>query len=93
MTNKQIEFANALEQYLAKNDCSLIEYVEVARNNIIIRLEGDWKHTHLYCDYLVEKFLKDKDNEVKDVKTLVLDDTGSDWYEARRTYVLKNVIK
>ena len=92
MTNKQIAFANELEEYLAKNDCSLIEYVEVARNNIIIHLEGDWKHTHLYCYYLVDKFLEGKDNKVKDIKTLVLDDTGSDWYEARRTYVLEEVI-
>ena len=93
MTNKQIEFATELEQFINKNNCSLVEYVEVARNNIIIHLEGDWKHTHLYCNYLVNKFLEDKDNEVRDIRTLVLDDTGSDWYTARRTYVLKNVIK
>lgn len=48
---------------------------------ICVNVDGDWKHDHLRCDYILKETGK-----FKLLKTEVLDDTGSDWYNAIRYY-------
>ena len=49
-----------------------------------LKVRGDWKHSHLYCDYLMEKHLG-----YKFVTARVTESDGSDWYTAIRIYVKK----
>lgn len=47
----------------------------------VVDVDGDWKHSHLYCDYLMEKHLG-----YKLLYSEVTEEDGSDWYRADRVY-------
>lgn len=53
-------------------------------NIAALEVRGDWKHSHLYCDYLMERHLG-----YKFVSSKVTESDGSDWYTAIRIYVKK----
>lgn len=50
-----------------------------------LEVRGDWKHSHLYCDYLMSKHLG-----YKFVTEKVTESDGSDWYTAIRIYMKMN---
>jgi hypothetical protein len=59
------------------------EYWQDANLPIVfyIRINGDWKHSHLRIDYLMKQIGLNRLGE-KDVV-----DTESDWYESTHVYV------
>ena len=59
-------------------------YAEVNYDNYEITIDiswGDWKHTHMLCDRIMEQAGFDLDRAV------VTEEDGSDTYSASRTYV------
>ena len=56
---------------------------------ITVRVNGDWKHDHLWCDYEVDNFLKSKGHEVISHSTDVTEEDGSDTYSAIHSYIIK----
>ena len=88
---KSTELEIDLEKLL-NNESIYFEYVQVIRNNIYIELEGDWKHTHLYCDHLVRLFMGVRNNEVTNIRVCEIGHSDCDWYRARRQYVLREVV-
>ena len=47
---------------------------------VYVNLNGDWKHTHLYVDYLLKEIGLIKIGE----KNVISD--GDDWYESTHVY-------
>lgn len=69
-------------EYLKNHDI----YAEVWEDKnlscvIYIRIDGDWKHDHQYCTYLMKEYgystLGEKD----------IEDNGDDWYESTHIFV------
>lgn len=58
-------------------------------DSFTVDVNGDWKHDHLYMDMLVEEFLNDKGLTLADVQSRTIEEDGSDWYRAERTYRIK----
>ena len=48
--------------------------------------DGDWKHDHGYCDYLMGEL------GYKCIKEEVTDEHGDDWYSSVHTYVDEKVV-
>jgi hypothetical protein len=67
-------------QYLNDHDI-YPEYVDRHADDILILVNhGDWKHEHLYCDYLLNEL------GYTTVSEYITDDDGSDCYSALHTY-------
>ena len=74
------------------NDISaeLINYQPTVGNccTITFRIDGDWKHSHLYFDYSVKEILKDTEYQVRKIDVNEIGESDSDWYTAdRKIYI------
>lgn len=47
---------------------------------------GDWKHDHLHCDYLVEEYLKQKDFMLTGSNSQITESDETDSYSSIHTY-------
>lgn len=90
------ELVNAIEKML--NDHELwVEEIwsddETENMPMIIRYEidGDWKHDHLYSEYLIENYLKEKGYFATRGGEDVTFEDGSDWYKAIHTILIIKV--
>ena len=72
-----------INKYFAENNCWQEAY-ETYNGTIEIDIHwGDWKHDHLYCDYLMDELGYEL------INTEVTEENGSDAYSAIRTYIKK----
>lgn len=51
-------------------------------NVYYITIDGDWKHSHLFTDFLMKGLSLNKIGETD------LVEDGSDWYQSTHTYIL-----
>lgn len=58
------------------------QYWEFWKENdkILIDIDGDWKHDHIFCDHLMASL------GYKCEKEFLLEESESDWYNARHIY-------
>lgn len=49
---------------------------------VTFRVEGDWKHDHLYFEDLVEKWAKENGKEIWKIDENIVEEDGSDYYTA-----------
>ena len=54
-------------------------------------IDGDWKHDHLYSEYLIENYLKEKGYFATRGGEDVTFEDGSDWYKAIHTILIIKV--
>mgnify|MGYP003290254182 CR=1 FL=1 len=74
-----------LRQYLLDN--RIIGEVDWDEKTFEITIHnGDWKHDHWRCDYLVEEFAKRNDIAFIQEDVVVTEDNGSDCYSATHIY-------
>ena len=79
-----------LEKYLYENKVSYedmdFEEVTDAWGKLFVIIDGDWKHEHLYGDYMIEEWLKKNNVSFISGGTEVLDDSESDNYRGKHEY-------
>ena len=85
----------SIEKFLEKNNYTnydLMDYNEypMSTSKISIRVDGDWKHDHLYFQDIIEEWAKENNRDIfkidKDVEP-----SDSDWYAATyHIYVTKD---
>lgn len=79
-----------LMRYLDENKVSYrdMNFKEVtdAWGKLFIRVEGDWKHDHLYIDYMVDEWFNQNGIRYINGGTQVLDDGESDYYVGKHEY-------
>lgn len=79
-----------LMKYLDENKVSYrdIDFQEVtdAWGKLFIIVEGDWKHDHLYIDYMVDEWFNQNGIQYINGGTQVLDDGESDYYAGKHEY-------
>ena len=79
-----------LMKYLDENNISYrdvsFEDVYDIWGKIFVTIDGDWKHDHLYADYMIEEWFNKNNVKFIEGGTQVLDDTGSDWYKGKHEY-------
>ena len=74
-----------IEKHLAENGICAEVYKAEHDDEVCVEInDGDWKHEHLRCDYLMEQM----DYMFLDSK--VTEEDGSDTYSAIRTYFKMN---
>jgi hypothetical protein len=77
--------ATEVEKVLREKELDGIEEIyDYPQGYVTILIDGDWKHSHGYCDYLMGELGFELVREVE-----VGEDDGDDWYEAERTYKQK----
>ena len=69
-----------LEKFLSKKKV-FCEDIGVDRDKIVVRIDGDWKHDHLYFKDLANDFFNDLGKEIT-IKDVVTRDSQGDTYEA-----------
>ena len=88
MTIKELsELAEELYKHLSANKL----YAEVYAGHDYIAAEinwGDWKHEHLWCKIMAEKFFQGKGLYVN-IQTDVTEEDGSDCYSAIHRFYLR----
>ena len=57
--------------------------------NLTISVDGDWKHDHLFCDNIVERFAERNNFKILSEDEQVTKDTGRDDYPAIHFYVFQ----
>lgn len=96
MNNEEI--VAKLTDYLNNEHHFGVEFVKTLTKTIASRpydefqcnpIAGDWKHTHLYMDYLIEKFFEENKIPVNVVNHHYIDNTGSDWGTAYHSFLLE----
>lgn len=60
----------------------------IADIELVLTINGDWKHDHLYADELAEEFWKAKGYTLLNSSENVIGDSDSDWYRAEHKYIL-----
>lgn len=79
-----------LMKYLDENKVSYrdMDFQEVtdAWGKLFIIVEGDWKHDHLYIDYMVDEWFNQNGIQYINGGTQVLDDGESDYYAGKHEY-------
>ena len=74
-----------LRQYLLDNH--IIGETNWDEKTFMITIyNGDWKHDHWRCDYLVEEFAKQNDIAFIQGAVVVTEEDGSDCYSAIHNY-------
>lgn len=77
-------------KYLDENKVSYrdMDFQEVtdAWGKLFIIVEGDWKHDHLYIDYMVDEWFNQNGIQYINGGTQVLDDGESDYYAGKHEY-------
>lgn len=89
--SKANALANEIENLFNENqinaefwDIDIYEHPMFPRANITFRIDGDWKHDHLFADDLVaEKFGSKVSISITDEE-----DSDSDWYAAKHVYTI-----
>ncbi len=66
-------------RWLNKNEI-YPNYAERDDDIVIVQIDGDWKHDHLRCDYVMAQ--KGYGKIAEDVT----DEDGSDWYGSKHCY-------
>lgn len=54
--------------------------------DITLIIDGDWKHDHLYCEDLIEKWIEDKGFELVGTEEETLEEDGTDSYKAEHIW-------
>lgn len=79
--------------YLAKNniypeDGTVSNSKVMSKNffDITLVIDGDWKHDHLYCEELIEKWIKDKGFELVGTSEEEIGDSEDDSYKAEHVW-------
>ena len=73
---------------------SMQRYYEIYKMNDELYIDiswGDWKHDHLFVDFEVDKFLKEKGYKVVKEDTQLTDEDGSDTYSAIHIYKVEKI--
>ena len=81
MANKKMT-ATEVEQVLNEKELDgIVEICDYPQGYVTIHIDGDWKHSHGYCDHLMQElgFILVKEQEVGE-------DDGDDWYESYHIY-------
>lgn len=88
---KERDYVAQIEDYMREHD----RYDELWTNHceldcgLIVKAEihwGDWKHDHLYHEYLMEEYAKKNDLIIIGHDSEVTEEDGSDCYSAIHTY-------
>lgn len=69
--------AQQIQEQLQNNNVYANVYPTQYKNIVCVNIDGDWKHDHAYAKYLIEQMFDDCE-----IKTKVVNQDGSDWYEA-----------
>ena len=68
---------NQINEKLANEQIFANVYPTQLKNVVCVNIDGDWKHDHAYAKYLIEQMFP---NCV--IRTTIVNEDGSDWYEA-----------
>lgn len=71
----------AEEMYFSNTDIMKGELVKV-----VMIINGDWKHDHLYSEYLIKQWCEQNNHLIVGSQTNFEEDDGSDCYRAGYTY-------
>lgn len=67
--------------YVLLEDVNLVDLgFGIAEKILFITVQGDWKHDHLRCQYLLEE------EGYRMISKRVTEEDGSDWYTAEYTF-------
>ena len=84
------DYEDELRERIEQNNVSWEMWCDHYNNTVVVEITwGDWKHDHLFCDYLVESFLKEKGFTQIDRAENVTDSDGSDCYSAIHYYTIR----
>ena len=73
---------------LDKNsDIGILEPCQITGNFLSVKVTGDWRHTHRYCDEIVTQFASTNGYSVDAIEDGASHD--EDWYTSLHSYVFK----
>lgn len=81
------KLAKELDEFLREQSA----YYEVWAEEDAICVEvswGDWKHDHLWLDYVAENFFNQNDYQIVGIDVETTEEDGSDTYSAIHTFTI-----
>lgn len=77
----------SLERFLRDNnytDYEIVDYQDYPMNIslVVFRVDGDWKHDHLYIDHLIREWAQKHNRYIYKIEKEEIGHSDSDWYEA-----------
>ena len=78
---------------IMREDGQYVEFYPESGIGLVVRfqsevIDGDWKHTHLRIDWLIEEYLEQKGIPSMNIDHDYVEDTGCDWGPAYHYFVV-----